>query len=446
MIKRFVIGAIIAVAVGGAAFAGYLILGPGPTDFASGKSVALAQYRGADPTGVPAEMKSASALARGEYLARAADCVVCHTAPNGSPFAGGRAFVLPFGTIYSTNITPDVQTGIGAYSDHQFLDAVHRGVRADGAALYPAMPYPSYTYMSDADALAIKAYLFSLAPQRAPAPRNTLIFPFNQRLLMRVWAAMLNSNRRFEPNADRSPAWNRGAYLVEAMEHCGECHTPRNLAFALNQRAKFAGTVQAGWRAYNISSDTTSGVGAWSEQALHDYLATGHAAGHGTAAGPMGEAIDESMRHLTAGDISAMVTYLRTSPAVSTRDLGAIRSTPASIHHTEGVPADFASLGKQIYEGACVGCHDWTGVSPGVPFATLTGSRAVNDPTGTNLVQIVLGGGHRMSGNQVIAMPSFGEGYSDTQIASVANYVAARFGAQPAQLTAQSVGKLRDQD
>jgi len=387
MIKRLVIGTIAAVAVGGAAFASYLTFGPGPTDFAPGKRVAVEQYRGEDPTGVPDEMKTASILARGEYLTRAADCVVCHTAPNGTPFTGGRAFVLPFGTLYSTNITPEVQTGIGAYSDRQFLDAVHRGIRRDGAALYPAMPYPSYTYMSDADALAIKAYLFSLPPQHAPAPKNTLLFPFSQRPLMRVWAAMFNSNRRFEPNVDQSPAWNRGAYLVEAMEHCAECHTPRNLAFALNQREKFAGAVQAGWRAYNISSDTTSGVGAWSEQELHDYLATGHATGHGTAAGPMGEAIDESLSHLTAGDISAMVTYLRTTPVVSTRDLGTIRSTPASVHYNEGIPTSLASRGMQIYAGACVGCHDWTGISPGLPFATLTGSRAVNDPTGTNVVR-----------------------------------------------------------
>ncbi len=160
----------------------------------------------------------------------------------------------------------------------------------------------------------------------------------------------------------------------------------------------------------------------------------------------MGEAIDESMSHLTAGDISAMVTYLRTSPAVSTSDLRAIRSTPASIHHTEGVSADLAPLGKQIYEGACVGCHDWSGISPGLPLATLTGSRAVNDPTGTNIVQIVLGGGHRMSGQHVVSMPSFGDGYSNTEIASLATYVSARFGTQPTKLTAETVAKLRDQN
>src|ERR1700734_435293 len=148
----------------------YLVFAPKPTAFAQGKSVALAQYQGHDPTGVPAELKSASIVERGEYLTRAADCVVCHTAKDGTPFAGGRAFVLPFGTIYSTNITPDTETGIGNYSDANFLDAVHKGIGRGGTKLYPAMPYASYTYMSNEDALAIKAYLFTLKPLHAPAP------------------------------------------------------------------------------------------------------------------------------------------------------------------------------------------------------------------------------------------------------------------------------------
>src|SRR6202166_2932425 len=150
-------------------------------DFAGGQHVALTQYHGEDPTGAPAELKGASLIERGEYLARAADCEVCHTAEGGAPFAGGRAFKLPFGTLYSTNITPDKETGIGGYSDRDFLNALQRGIRRDGAHLYPAMPFTSYTYITDADGLAIKAYLFSLAPVRSAAPANTLTFPFNQR-------------------------------------------------------------------------------------------------------------------------------------------------------------------------------------------------------------------------------------------------------------------------
>jgi len=170
----------------------YFFWALGPTAFAEGKRVALADYHDKDPTGVPDELKSASLVERGEYLTNAADCRVCHTVEGGTPFAGGRAFVLPFGTIYSTNITPDAETGIGSYSDAEFLNAVHKGIRRDSAALYPAMPYASYTYMADADALAIKAYLATLQPVHAPALQNTLTFPLNQRGLMRIWSARLS--------------------------------------------------------------------------------------------------------------------------------------------------------------------------------------------------------------------------------------------------------------
>jgi hypothetical protein len=185
--------------------ASWIVCGPRPTDFAGCERVALADYRGVDPTGTPPDLKAASQLERGEYLTRAADCEVCHTATDGAPFAGGRAFVLPFGTLYSTNITPDPDTGIGNYSDADFLNAVHKGIGRSNKRLYPAMPYASYTYMTDADALAIKIYLFSLKPVRAPTPRNTLKFPFNQRGLMSIWSALFNPDKRFEPLVRRDP-------------------------------------------------------------------------------------------------------------------------------------------------------------------------------------------------------------------------------------------------
>ncbi len=310
------IAAILAVVLIG--FFWMVVLAPHPMDFAGGTHVALAEYHGEDPTGVPAELKGASLIERGQYLARAADCEACHTAEGGEPFAGGRAFVLPFGTLYATNITPDKETGIGNYSDANFLDAVHKGIAPGNEKLYPAMPFTSYAYMTDADVGAIKAYLFSLKPVHAPDRENSLSFPFNQRSLMGIWALLFNPDKRFEPRTGRDPQWNRGAYLVEAMEHCGECHTPRNLLQALDQRQKFAGTVQAGWRAYNITSDPKSGIGAWSEADLAHYLAIGHADGRGTATGPMGEAVDNSLRYLTESDITAMVTYLRSVSGIAT--------------------------------------------------------------------------------------------------------------------------------
>lgn len=429
-----------------AILASYLVFGPHPTDFAGGKRVALSAYTQADPSGVPVELKSASLAERGEYLTRAADCVVCHTAPDGMPFAGGRAFVLPFGTLYSTNITPDVETGIGSYSDASFLDAVHKGIGRGNTKLYPAMPYASYTYMSDADALAIKAYLFTLKPLHAPAPANTLVFPFSQRGLMSVWSAFFNPDKRYEPNTDRSAAWNRGAYLAEALGHCGECHTPRNLAFALNNRQKFAGAVQAGWRAYNITPDHASGVGEWSDEDLAHYLSIGHADGRGTAAGPMGEEVDESLSHLKDSDIAALVAYLRTVPGISTSDLPDPKQQPAPALQADNTAPAGEPHGKIVYEGACAGCHGWTGVSPVIPFATLTGTRAVNDPTANNVAQVIISGGHRHFARDSDNMPPFGTTYSDAEIASVANYVTARFGAKGSGLTAAEVAKLRTQE
>ena len=223
------------------------------------------------------------------------------------------------------------------------------------------MPYPSYTYMTDEDAFAIKAYLFSLVRCRLANRADTLEFPFNQRWLMNFWSFLFNENVRFQPNTARSPEWNRGAYLAEALAHCGECHTPRNLAFALNNRKKFAGAIAAGWRAFNISSDRGSGIGAWNDKEIAAYLSTGHASGRGTAAGPMGEAVDESFSRLAATDIKALVAYVRSVPPVASSEPEIIAPPAPASPRQGGVTADV--LGRRIFEGACVGCHDWTGMS-----------------------------------------------------------------------------------
>lgn len=415
---------------------------PKATDFAGGDSVQLSQYRGSDPTGAPASLKSATLVKRGEYLTRAADCQVCHTVPGGQPYAGGLAFKLPFGTIYSSNITGDKGTGIGAYTDAQFLDAVRRGIRLDGVHLYPAMIFASYTYMTDADALAIKAYLLSLPAAHSLTKATALAFPFNQRWLIGTWSWMFSADRRFEPRTDRSPQWNRGAYIAEALAHCGECHTPRNLAFALNNRRKFTGAVTAGWRAYNITSDRETGVGAWSDRDLFAYLASGHATGHGTASGPMGEAVDASFATMAPDDIRALVVYLRSIPAQSSPDLPGTLAPAASPSHRTG-PQLTSMQGKQIYEGACVSCHGWTGISSITPAATLTGARAVNDPSALNVAQVVIGGIRRTIPRGAVAMPAFGHAYSDSEIAAVANYVTARFGSKPSVISNKDVASLR---
>jgi mono/diheme cytochrome c family protein len=441
---RRILLSVVAIVVVAVVIGVWIVRGPGPMAFADGPKVALADYRGANPAGVPAALAQASVVERGAYLARAADCMVCHTTAGGKEYAGGLGFKLPFGTLYSTNITPDKETGIGNYSDQDFLAAMHRGIRRDGARLYPAMPFASYTYVSDADALAIKAYLFSLPPVRAAAPENTLMFPFNQRWAMGFWSALFNPDTRFEPDTSKSPEWNRGAYLAEALAHCGECHTPRNLAFALNNRLKFAGAVTAGWRAFNISSDKTTGVGAWRDDDLVSYLSIGHADGHGTASGPMGEAVDHSLSKLAPEDIRAVVAYLRSVPPTASTDLPATLapSAPASHRDGGGTPDP---RGKMVFEGACVSCHGWSGESSISPFATLTGAWAVNDPGATNVAQIVISGTRRHTPEGAVSMPAFGNAYSDVEIAAVANYVTARFGSKPAHMTAQDVAALRKQ-
>lgn len=428
-----------AVLVFGAAWVGRMVFQPGPYAFVGGAPVDLAAYKGPSPTGVPPELLNADARARGEYITRMADCEACHTAMGGAPFAGGRPFVLPFGTIYAPNITPDRETGIGKWTDAEFVRAVHKGIAADGSRLYPAFPYASYTMLTDADVLAIKAYLFSLTPVREANKPNTFSFPFNQRWLMAFWSAFFNRDERFRPIPEQSPDWNRGAYLAEAAGHCGECHTPRNLLQAMNERQKFAGGVAEGWNAYNITSDPDSGVGGWSAEELAAYLKNGHTHGRGTASGPMGEAVDLSLSKLTPSDIAALVTYVRSVRPIRADGLpmpaGAAADSPrvASAGNAEG---------KRMFEGNCASCHAWTGAGVTAPAAELTGSRAVNDVSATNVVQVILSGSGSADGSQPY-MPSFADAYSDYEIAAVANYVTGRFGAKASGMTPERVATLR---
>jgi mono/diheme cytochrome c family protein len=436
--RRLFLASVAAVLILVGAYVAWMIFQPGPYAFAAGHPVDLAAYARPSPTGTPPELAQADARARGEYITRMSDCEACHTAKDGAPFAGGRAFVLPFGTIYTPNITPDPDTGIGKWSDAQFVRAVHRGVSADGSRLYPAFPYASYTLLIDADVIAIKSYLFSLKPVRHANRPNTFSFPFNQRWLMAFWSAFFNRDERFRPIREQTPEWNRGAYLVEAAGHCGECHTPRNLLQAMDQRQKFSGGVAEGWLAYNITGDPTSGVGAWSAEELGAYLKSGHARGRGAASGPMGEAVDLSLSKLAPSDIAAIVTYVRSVKPIHSDALpkpaGAAPDSPkvASVENVQG---------KRVFEGNCESCHTWSGAGAILEAAQLTGSRAVNDRSATNVVQAILTGSGSSDGGP--HMPSFAAAYSDAEIAAVANYVTARFGSKPSRTTPEKVAMLR---
>jgi mono/diheme cytochrome c family protein len=280
-----------------------------------------------------------------------------------------------------------------------------------------------------------------LTPIQAPPKGNALAFPFNQRWAVGAWSVLFAKDSRFQPAPEQSREWNRGAYLAEALAHCGECHTPRNLAFALNNRKKFGGAITAGWHAFNISGDQQTGVGAWHDPDLLEYLASGHAPGHGTAAGPMGEAVAESFSHLIADDVKALIAYLRSVPAVAEKGFAVPLACAAPSSHKEGKDAD--DRGKTIYEGACVSCHGWSGESPLSQLATLTGSRTVNDSRGTNVAQVVINGTSGTSPG--LEMPAFGHAYSDAEIAAVANFVTGRFGNTASDLNAKDIAKLRQQ-
>jgi mono/diheme cytochrome c family protein len=434
-----VVGIII---VAGLAFLAWAAIRPGPLAFA-GKGVPLAQYSSGKPTGVPADFQG-DELARGKYLTEAADCEACHTAEGGLPYAGGRPFETDFGTIYTPNITADADTGIGSWSDADFLKALHKGIDKKGQHLYPAFPYASYTYLTDEDVLAIKKYIFSLPPQKNVAPKSALHFPFNIRGLMTIWGALYNPDTRFQPVAEKTAGWNRGAYLAEGLGHCGECHTPRTLLQSLDNRNKFAGGLSEGWRAYNLTGDKTSGVGAWTAGDLQTYLTTGHSADKGTAFGPMALAVHLSFQKLTPSDVSAIVEYVQSIPAVATPDLPAPKLDAASADPASGVAPDTNRRGAAMFASMCAGCHSWTGQSANVPHATLTGTRSVNDPTATNVALSILRGASTLPASGDIAtMPSFAQAWSDDDIAAVANYVVARFGAKPSSITASEVHKLR---
>jgi len=394
---------------------------------------------------------TADVLVRGEYLTRAADCVACHTVPgSGKPFAGGVAFQLPFGTIYSTNITADGDTGIGRWSDDEFVRAVREGVRKDGEHLYPSHPYTSYTQLSRDDVLAIKGYLFSLPQIRQASRPNTLGFPFNERWAIGLWNAAFFKSQRFAADPSKSAQWNSGAYLATALGHCGECHTPRNVGYGLEQGKALAGEELQGWRAYNITSDPKYGIGSWSDAEIAQYLKTGHVDGRGSAAGPMGEAVAHSLQYLNPEDTAALVVYLRSVPAQTGKrpiDVDG-RPTPAmaSTALTPGGPTEggASAQGLQLFAGACASCHLWNGAGLETRYASLLGTRGVNDVSGANVTAAILQGVKLKIGDTDVFMPAFGAGYSNTEVAALTNYVIAHFGNKQSEVTPDDVARRRE--
>jgi mono/diheme cytochrome c family protein len=391
-----------------------------------------------DPGISPAIGKRQPDVTHGQYIATLGDCAACHTRPGGKALAGGLALVTPLGTIYTTNITPERDTGIGNYSLTDFARAVRLGVRPDGARLYPAMPYTAYAKLTDEDLQDLFAYLQKdVAPVKEASRTNTIGWPLNLRWPMAFWNLAFLDSAHFAPDPTRDAQWNRGAYVVEALEHCGECHTPRRLTQNLDNAQKFSGAILQGWKAYNITSSKQSGVAGWSDAALASYLSTGHAEGHSSASGPMAEAVDNSLRYATADDVRAIVAYLRTIAPID--NAPPIAQNPPAANEIS--PPQ--SLGVQVFSGNCANCHDWNGKGVQSPYANLVGSRTVNDPDATNLVAILLAGSNAPLPVEHAFMPPFARGHTDDELAAVANFVSGYFGNGAAHVTAADIDKAR---
>jgi mono/diheme cytochrome c family protein len=379
----------------------------------------------------PAPNAEASLIKRGEYIARASDCMSCHTAPGGRPFAGGYPLKTPYGTIYGTNITPDPETGIGGWSRADFERALRNGVRKDGAYLYPAMPYPNYTKMTAADLDALWAYMGTVPAVHNTVPKNTLPFPLSVRSGVALWQSLYFTPGPLTANAGESDAWNRGAYLVKALGHCDECHTPRNAAEGLEKGRQLTGAQIEGWYAPDISNDALSKVNAWGTQDLANFLKTGTTPGNVKVVGPMQEVVQDSLRYLTDSDRSAMAVYLKAQKS------SAEQQKPTADKWRESLRA-----GKQLYEDHCSSCHQSDGKGRAGSIPALAGNDAVTASEPYNVIMAMLEG-FPPQGTWG-AMGSFADSLSDEQIADIANYVRSAWGNDaPLNATPWGVGGWR---
>lgn len=404
--------------------------------------------------------ETAAAVKRGEYLAIAADCSACHTAPRGKPFAGGLPISTPLGTIYSTNITPSADFGIGHYSEEEFSRALRRGVRRDGASLYPAMPYTSYAKFTEDDAHALYLYFTrAVKPVEQRWPSTELPFPMNIRASMMAWNLLFLDTAAFAPDPHQSAEWNRGAYLVQGAAHCGTCHTPRGFLMQEEASRALSGAQVGPWYAPNITSDPISGIGSWTKGDLVTYLRTGHLSGKAQAAGSMGEAVEHSFQHLAAADLDAIATYIKSVPAVAdpaadtsrftagkmSSELGQLRGRAAISSDSESDPS-----GAELFQGNCTSCHSAEGRgSRDGYYPSLFWNSATGAKNATNLIAAILYGVNRTTSGRQAFMPGFGgrttdiNALSDRDIAALGNYVLTHYGAADTAVTEQQVAEAR---
>lgn len=409
-------------------------------------AVAALNQRGEEPLpasgSAPAFRATPQQVKRGAYLARAGNCMGCHTAPGGTPFAGGRGIATPFGTVYGGNLTPDAATGIGAWTPAEFWRALHNGRGRDGRLLVPAFPYTNYTHVTRDDADALYAYLHSLPPVVQPRAAHTLRFPYNTQVALAVWRALY-----FTPatpgeaspadGPKRSAEWQRGEYLVRGLGHCAACHAPRDALGGFREGGPLSGGRVPGlhWFAPALDAATEGGVADWPAEEVVALLGIGTAP-RATVSGPMAEVVFQSTQHLTAGDLQAMAVYLQALPA---HDRAPVPSLPP--------PAAVMARGERIYGQQCAQCHGEAGEGQAGAFPPLAGNRAVllHDPT--NLVRTVLQGGYlpATAGNpRPHGMPPFMQVLGDEDVAAVITFVRNAWGNQAANVGTMDVYRARE--
>jgi len=396
---------------------------------ASALLVALLAGPAAADDQVDLDPNATDPVARGKYLATAADCAPCHTGPNMKPFSGGLIMDTPFGSLSTPNLTPDKETGLGEWNFAQFYQAIHRGIRRDGEYLYPVFPYPSFTKITEKDAKDIFAYLQSLEPVHAPRKESGMSFPFNIRASLVFWRQLYFDEGTFQPDPKVSDEINRGSYLVNALGHCGACHSPRTLLGGTEDDRAFQGGEVDTYFAPDITGSLADGIGGWTDEQLTDYLTKGAAKGKGTVFGPMAEVVNHSLSKLPASDIKAIVAYLKHTASLPKED-------------ADNDPDLRKHAGAIVYLNNCAACHqpEGTGINGAVP--NLKGNDAVMAGEPKNILSAVLGGlpGQGNYGQ----MPSFAPKLTDREVADVANYIRNAWGnSAPPSATPDMVASLR---
>lgn len=385
---------------------------------------------------------------QGEYAARLSDCVACHSVEGGRPFAGGLAMGTPIGTIYATNITPDHETGIGNYTLAQFDNAVRRGVKPDGARLYPAMPHPSYAKLSDDDIRTLYDYFMNhVDPVRAENRKSTIPWPLNARWPLAFWNLMFTQPGAYRSKTEQDDLWNRGAYLVQGPAHCGSCHTPRGLAFqelALDERDQrfLSGALLDGWYAPSLRNDHNSGLGRWSEADIVTFLKTGRNQ-HGVVFGSMTEAFNNSTQFMTDRDLSAIARYLKSLPGDLARDGAPWQHDGATVQAATAS----GTAGARVYLARCSFCHGADGKGRGDLIAPLAGVSSMLATESASAINITLNGSGRVVASGVpdaYRMPAFREQLTDREIADLLTFIRGAWGNSGGAVTANEVQGLRD--